>query len=201
MRRVWVGRWRRSRVIAIVQVGLLCLVVTALPLAAHGGGTPRLINAGEGPYRLFAWTQPEPLRAGDSHISIAVTERPPDSAQVDDRYITNDLASAVQDAEIVVTLRSADESVAPLAVSALPSTLSEFYYEVDLTLPVAGEWDVSVSATAELGTSEATYVVQVLPARQISWPLILLGVALVVALFAGLGLAARRRETDTEKQR
>lgn len=185
---------RRSRVIAIVQVSLLCVAVATMPLAAHGGGTPRLINAGEGPYRLFAWTQPEPLRVGESHVSIAVTEPPPDSAKADDRYITNNLASAVQDADIVVTLRSVDESIAPITASARPSKLSEFYYEVDLVLPAAGEWEVSVSTAAELGTSKATYTAQVLPARQISWPLILVGIGLFVALLTGVGLAARRRE-------
>lgn len=194
MRHVWGSLPHRSRVLTMTQVILLSFALTAAPLSAHGGGTPRLINAGEGPYRLFAWTQPEPLRVGDGHISIAVTVPPSGSGLADDRYISNDLASAVQDADITVTLTSVDESIAPLTVKALPSTLSEFYYEVDLVLPADGEWDVSVSATAELGTSEAIYRAEILPAREISWPLILAGSGLAVVVLAGIGLAARRRE-------
>lgn len=196
MRRMWFCLPGRPRAITMIQVLLLCFLLATAPLEAHGGGTPRLINAGEGPYRLFAWTQPEPLRVGESHISIAVTEPPPDAARADDRYITNNLESAVQGADIVVTLTSIDESIAPLELKALPSTLSEFFYEVDLVLPADGEWDVEISATAALGTSGAVYQAEVLPARQISWPLVLGGLGLVLVLLAGIGLSARRREAQ-----
>ena len=48
----------------------------AVPTArAHGGGVPQLINAGAGPYWISVWTQPEPLRVGESHFTVAVAEQ------------------------------------------------------------------------------------------------------------------------------
>ena len=52
---------------------------------AHGGGTPRLTNAEAGPYRVYAWSEPDPLLAGDVHLSVVLTvpaeSRPADPTQ------------------------------------------------------------------------------------------------------------------------
>ena len=53
-------------------------------LLAHGGGTSQLSNAEAGPYRVFAWTTPEPWRAGEVHVTVAVTLPPPAGTVIDD---------------------------------------------------------------------------------------------------------------------
>lgn len=49
---------------------LLLLLVLSWPtrVATHGSGTPRLVNIIAGPYRLWVWSLPDPIRVGETHI-------------------------------------------------------------------------------------------------------------------------------------
>lgn len=192
MPRIDCGLATLLRAVKIMLVLFLFSLLNPWSIQAHGGGTPRLINAGEGPYRIFVWTQPEPLRAGEIHVSIAITKPPPEGSKVDDRNFSNDLDSAVKDAEVVLTLARLNDSTAPLVIVAAPSTVSEFFYEADLTLPTDGLWEMSLLAQAELGSSEAEFQAEVLPERQVNWLLLGGGIGLFALLFVGLGVLARR---------
>ena len=48
--------------------------MTGLLAQAHGTGTPQLLNAPSGPYLLSVWTDPDPLRADEAHVVVAVLE-------------------------------------------------------------------------------------------------------------------------------
>ena len=90
-----------------VVVLLLVLVSTGRSVHAHGGGTPRLTAEPVGPYSLFAWTEPEPMRAGDVHVTLAVTTPPPADAVVNNDVVNNLLEQPIDGAEAVVTFRPA----------------------------------------------------------------------------------------------
>jgi hypothetical protein len=68
-------RWRqRHRWGGKGWLWLLWLVIGSWPVVgmAHGSGTPRLVNVAAGPYRLWVWSLPEPVRLGEMHLSVAV---------------------------------------------------------------------------------------------------------------------------------
>jgi len=189
---IWIWLYERNLRSRIFIWALLALALFNSSLHAHGGGTPRLVNAGDGPYRIFAWTQPEPLRAGEIHISIAITEPPPEGSKIDDSSLSNELERVVQGAEITLLLASINEPDAVIEVSAAASTVSEFYYEADLILPTEGVWRMRLVAKAEAGVSQAEFRADVLPARQVNWTLVGGGAVLFILLSVSLGFRVRQ---------
>ena len=173
-----------------VVVLLLVLVSTGRSAHAHGGGTPRLTAEPVGPYSLFAWTEPEPMRAGDVHVTLAVTTPPPADAVVNNDVVNNLLEQPIDGAEAVVTFRPADGG-APVQLAAQPGTLNAFYLEADTRLPAAGRWTIEVAVTGPDGAGTASFDVDVLPARGINRWLIFGGLGLFLALLVAIGLWAR----------
>ncbi|MEM7126474.1 MAG: hypothetical protein AAF702_09125 [Chloroflexota bacterium] len=178
--------------------GLLALVTGILSLftyasiLAHGGGTPRLTDVEAGPYRLFAWTSPEPLRAGEIHMTIAVT-LPPTTSSGSDKQGANQsdtLTEAVTDVNVGVVFEpmvADDQSPSQLASAkvALMASVSEInplYYEVDTELAFAGQWKATISVDGLLGTAEASFMSGVEPALLVNWSLVFGIVLLLVVI-------------------
>lgn len=145
-----------------ILLGVAALVA-AWPVAAHGGGTPRIVNRPLGPYTLSVWSSPEPLAAGVVHLTVALAQ---DDAPALDRRV-----------EIVAT----PPSGAPIRAQATHEDAAlALFYETDLTLPATGIWrfDVSVDGVAGVASFEAT-----VGARSwLSSPWLAGGAVLVVAL-------------------
>ncbi|MBX3012858.1 MAG: hypothetical protein KF832_15190 [Caldilineaceae bacterium] len=155
------------------------MALWATPLAAHGGGTPRLTSELAGPYRVFAWTQPEPLRVGEFHLSIAVVK----AAAVVNKA-GEALDEAVTDATVAVHLMPLASDAEPFTVLAsLQAQLGNYYYEVDTTLPTQGEWRFTIEVDGALGVGQTAFAGSVLAARAIDWWLVgVAGVALLCLL-------------------
>ena len=171
-----------------------CIIVTALltaPLSAHGGGVPRLTDEAAGPYRLFAWTQPDPLRVGDMHLSIGVVAAAKNAAGLDE---------AVTDAAVTVYLAPTTGEVTPIALTAvLQEQLGSYYYEADATLPNSGEWRFTIEVSGASGNGSAAFVSEVLAARQINWYLIVIAGLLLVALLGLIGLWNRMQANAQQR--
>lgn len=121
-------------------------------------------DAAAGPYRLYAWTQPEPLRVGQSHISVLVLNPAP----------TEGIAGEpVTNATVGVRFESLMQQDEVITVAAVATEfLGNTYYEADLELPTTGEWHVTITGQGLLGEGSAEFVGEVLPARTLNWPLI-----------------------------
>ena len=180
---------------------LLWLVTCSLFFAgtgrvwAHGGGTPQLTSEQAGPYRVYAWTEPEPWRKGDVHISLAVTMPPPTDTVIDDNLVANQLEQPVKDADVLVRFTAIDTPGEAIAVAAVPQEfMNGYYYEVDTTLPTAGAWSVEVDVTGPDGRGTVDFAVDALTARTVNWWLIGGG---IVGLLALLGVAGWRSRRNT----
>lgn len=172
------SRWRWA---LIPILWAMYLTLHALPLAAHGGGVPRLTGEITGPYRIFAWTQPEPLRVGDIHLSIGVVK-----AEANNTPSAETLDQPVTNASVTVHLLPLAQDTTPLTVPALlQAQLGSYYYEADVTLPTAGDWRFTIEVSSELGVGATAFVASVATAREVNW---LLVVAAGVLLFCLLGL-------------
>jgi len=173
---------------------LLCAAwwsLVAQGVQAHGGGTPQLVDAAIGEYRIFAWTQPEPLRAGEVHVTVSVTL--PASAAVAPEAVD----SAVRNAAVNVHFQPQDGSARPFTAAAQPQTsLGTVYYEADAEIPTAGDWAITVQVDGPHGAGDVMFQDVVRPARTVNWTVIG-GVALgLLALI----ISVRSWQSRTAKQ-
>lgn len=167
---------------------------------AHGGGRPRLTGEEAGPYRLFVWTNPDPLLAGEAHISIAVVK----AAQSDGHgESAGELDTPVTDAVVQVQFVPIGQTAPVMMIEATRSTLlNSVYYEADVLLPQAGLWRITVSAHGVDGRGEATFEATVQSAPERNWALIGgASVALVILIALMIGWSRGQGKPPRDKIR
>lgn len=171
----------------------LALFVMALLLwptvgLAHGGGTPRLTDEVAGPYRIYAWTQPEPLRVGEIHVTVGVTPAESQAGVT----TSGDLVQPVTDATVTLHFLSvADET--SITKVATAGGVGAVYYEADASLQTAGTWRFIVEVEGDAGQGRAEFTEDLLPAHTVNWTLLASGAGLFVLLIAFIGVWNRRR--------
>jgi hypothetical protein len=182
MKKRFLFRWQLAIALCISMLASLISAPTERPLYAHGGGTPRLTAVPVGPYRLYAWSDPEPWRVGQVHLSLAVTMPNPDAN-------SNQIEMPVTDVDITVTYtpiqdNAVDTSAEPVVVKAMRQEfLSDFYYEADPTLTREGEWRITVAVVGPEGSGSTEFPMETQAARTLNWALIATaGGVLIVAL-------------------
>lgn len=180
---------RRFQVVSIVLALFALLPAIA---SAHGGGTPILTRVESGPFWLYVFSQsPEPQAGAPYHVSVAVT-RPEEGMN----GATDEVG--VEDAEVMLHFVPASGDM--VMVNAQRSAQGPGYYEADVSLPLGGEWNVSVVVTSPLGEGSAAWNVQVAETGGLKWGWIIAG---IVSVLAGLGVLAyaftqRGAHEDTE---
>lgn len=163
----------------------------APPAMAHGGGTPRLTAAQAGPYSVYAWSEPEPWRAGEVHLSIAVTLPADTDVQADGAQVE----TPVTDADIRVTFTPADGSSPPIVVQAQrQAQLGNYYFEADTKLPAAGEWQIAIAVTGAAGSGATEFTIAALAARTVNWVLVAAAAGVLLMMIALMGLWSRGRQ-------
>ena len=177
----------------IALVTSLFTALTTNHVYAHGGGTPRLTNVPVGPYHVYAWSEPEPWRVGQVHLSIAVTKPNPDTN-------SNQVEIPVTDVEIMVTytpLSDSDDSNlrAPTVVNAVRQEfLSDFYYEADPSLTYVGDWQITIDVSGPDGAGSTQFAMETLPERSLNWTLIFGAGAVIVVVLVLIALWSRSRQ-------
>lgn len=196
-----------GKAIGLVACGLfaLGLLGTITSVHAHGGGTPRIVNEPAGPYLVSVWTQPEPLRAGEVHVSVAVM-LPDDSSNQSPN--SAELQQMVTDATVVVEFESAatpgtaadnGAEVERISVEAVPQSAPiDLYYEADVELSAAGEWRTTIQVDGVHGSGTVAFDNTVLAKRQLNWSMIAILIVLFFGILMGLGVQARKRPQPTK---
>jgi hypothetical protein len=150
---------------------LLALLVTflAAPALAHGGGTSQLVQAPAGPYQVYAWTNPTPVRAGTLHVTVALTDPATDEP--------------ILDVPVTVMLTPADGGAPISALATHDKATIKSYYETDLEIPTEGAWQATISFQSPQGSGEASFPIDVQPQSFNRW--LLIGVGGVVVVVVG----------------
>ncbi|MEZ4864431.1 MAG: hypothetical protein R3C14_24165 [Caldilineaceae bacterium] len=172
-------------VICLVVMGALSLVWPHL-LSAHSSGTPHLADSAAGPYRIWVWSWPEPLRAGEAHISVAVAQ--PNRADAANLPTTEDLAVEIRFTPLEQPEKQFSQGTAK------QRRLFEEYYESDFLLPLAGPWEANVVITGPEGNGMAHFPFIVLPPHRMNWEIVGWGTLMLAAL---IGFAWVRRGVKT----
>jgi len=161
------------------------LFLHLLSASAHGTGTPQLLNAPAGPYLLSVWTDPDPLRADETHVVVAVLE------PATQEFIVSDVA-------VKVRLRSLADPTVELVETAGTDNTNRLLFAAEFNDRVTpGRWQVGVSAAGARGAGdEVTFEIEVAPARGFNWlwlGVAGLGAAVVAWLLASMRRPAKRR--------
>jgi hypothetical protein len=165
--------------LALATVGLaLILAFAASPAFAHGGGAPQLVNAGAGPYWVSVWTQPDPIRVSEFHVTVAVSEAPEPGTG------TGEAGELVLDAAVLVHAAPVSQAGETLVAPATrDNAANKLFYEADLALPSQGPWRVDIQVSGSAGAGNAGFDIEVLPTSAFNTPL-----GIGWPLWAGLGL-------------
>ena len=161
------------------------LFILTVVVHAHGTGTPQLLNAPAGPYLLSVWTDPDPLRADEAHVVVAVVE--PETQEF-----------IVSDVTVTVRLRSlADPTVERVETAETDSTNRLLFAAEFNDRVTPGRWQVGVSAAGARGAGdEVTFEIEVVPARGFNWLWLGvggLGATVLLWLLASMRGPAQRR--------
>jgi hypothetical protein len=151
----------------VTLLALLLLLLAPVPLLAHAGGAPVLVDAPAGPYRVFAWLLPEPLRVGVVHLDVGVTLAPAADEPA------NRLVEPVTDTTVQATFTPLNRPErAMVATATAQSGLNGYYYEIETVLDAAQDWQVVIEVNGPSGYGQVSFERQVLPPRQVNWPLV-----------------------------
>lgn len=144
--------------------------------AAHSSGAPRLADVAAGPYRLWVWSLPDPIRVGETHMSVAVGEPEANTAQ------QKPAATALDVQFIISAVDRPDQQFTQQASK--EERFLQTYYESDFTMPAIGQWRAVVSVTGPAGVGAAEFTFAVLPPQRVNWELVIGGgVALLAAVW------------------
>ena len=172
------------------NLALLLILFPYDAVLAHGGGTSRLDNVAAGPYRLYAWTQPEPLRVGEIHVTIGVVMTNESSTSAEDGL----LEKPVTEAEVTVTFVAVDGTVEAIETLATLGGPGSVYYETDAILPTAGAWRFIIDVNSAAGDGSVEFVEELLAVRRLNVPLALGGGGVFVILIVLIGVWNRLQE-------
>ncbi len=147
-------------------------VLQPAPVAAHGrGGTDQLRAAAAGPYVVWVWSDPDPLRVGAMHFTIVVAES----------------ADQAPSGDVQLTARAAPFAAPDTPLVAMAESRRSIYnfYVVSFAPSISGNWVVNLSIEGATGTGEIGFEVEVLPERDFDWGVVL-KIGLAVLPIGGL---------------
>jgi hypothetical protein len=151
---------KQLKYVAWVIFSLAIMFASVTQARAHGIGTPQVINAPAGPYLISIWTDPDPLRVGEAHVTVAVTDP--------------ETESPVLDASVMVQLVLLDEPSVSLSAPATSENAAlKIVYVAVFEPEQAGRWQGMVIVDGTEGTSEAVkFDFSVLPPAPVNWGLV-----------------------------
>ncbi|MFW6070743.1 MAG: hypothetical protein ACOC9X_06800 [bacterium] len=170
----------------------LLLLGAPLDVAAHGGGTPQLVNEPAGPYVISAWTDPDPPRPGEFHVTIAVAE--PGQG----REAGPPVLGAAVDVRLTAPGAAERQPPAATARASNEAAANRLFYEADLQVPAEGPYEVGIAVDGPHGAGEAAFEIEATTAGGVNWPLLGgLGVALFAVVFAVNAWRSNRQNTTS----
>ena len=139
--------WRK---VVCFFTSLTLLLSWALPLSAHGLGIAQFINVPFGTQLVSVWADPDPLRVGEVHVTVAISDP--------------ETLAPILGEEISVQLTYLEDSTVKIVSSALNSNASnKLFYEARFNVANEGEWEGEIFLNdSENQSDNLTFLLNVL---------------------------------------
>jgi hypothetical protein len=179
----------RNALVAALALMVLSAVFAIAAVRANGGQL-RVDGEPVGPYQVYVFSDPTPLRSGVVDFSFIVE----DAATFETRF----------DVTVDVTAESLDHDIPPVQARASRELADDpnTYQAAEFELPRTGNWRFTVAltdATGEVGA--VTFDARASAERDIGWlPLALAIIALPLIFGAIWFFAVNRGDDDEDKQ-
>ena len=178
---------KNKRTVISTFIMVLLIFFSAKQGQAHGIGTPVEINVPSGPYLLSIWTDPDPLRVDETHVTVAVMK--PETQE-----------PIVAGVDVFVQLQSSTDPVVTRTAVASPDNSANrlLYAAIFTNLPEPGLWQGVVSVVGSDGSGEdIPFSVEVLPPQPINW--LQYGIIGLLILMFGWFIWSARKTTAHER--
>lgn len=174
------SRWPKKIVTIGLSTGIVFVTLFAVLFAtAHTDGRMRLSAEEAGPYKLTVWTSPEPVKAGELHITLAV--------------VLAEDASPVLDAAVTVNLSPENGGERLSEPATTEDSANKFLYEAVFDIAETGTYQVDLQIVGADGShGESSFDLEVSSGSSIRW-LYLVPVILIIGAIILLFLALRGR--------
>lgn len=159
---------------------LLSCVLYARPVQAHAGvGTQQINNLDLGPYRIWAWSDPEPPEVGEYHVAIALTESLDDDP--------NGFAGEpVLNADVLVEMEHQESGQLLIAQATHQDSVNQLFYEAEFAPERTGLWEIRIIVQGPDGPVETSFVDEIVPPV---FPWMAVGGGLLALILAAAGVA------------
>lgn len=159
---------------------LLSCILYAQPVQAHAGvGTQQINNLDLGPYRIWAWSDPEPPEVGEYHVAVALTE----SLENDPN---GSAGEPVLNADVLVEMEHQESGQLLIAQAIHEDATNQLFYEVEFAPERTGQWEIRIIVQGPDGPVQASFVDEIVPA---AFPWMAVGGGLLALILAGAGVA------------
>lgn len=156
----------------------LSLIFFGPSVLAHAGvGTQQINNQNIGPYRIWAWSDPEPPVVGSYHVAVALTE----SLENDPNGFAGE---PILNADVVVEMEHQTSGVQLIAQATHEDAVNKLFYEAILAPQQTGTWEIRVIIQGPEGPVQASYSDEV---ESPAFPWIAVGGGVLALLLAGAG--------------
>lgn len=156
----------------------LSLIFTGPSVLAHAGvGTQQINNQNIGPYRIWAWSDPEPPVVGSYHVAVALTE----SLENDPNGFAGD---PILDADVVVEMEHHASGMQLIAQATHEDATNKLFYEAILTPQQTGTWEIRLIVQGPDGPVQASYIDEI---ESPAFPWMAVGGGVLALLLAGAG--------------
>ncbi len=156
----------------------LSLIFFGPSVLAHAGvGTQQINNQNIGPYRIWAWSDPEPPVVGSYHVAVALTE----SLENDPNGFAGE---PILNADVVVEMEHQTSGVQLIAQATHEDAVNKLFYEAILAPQQTGTWEIRVIIQGPEGPVQASYSDEV---ESPAFPWLAVGGGVLALLLAGAG--------------
>jgi hypothetical protein len=169
----------------VMATGIVCALFLHTLSALANGGQLRVDGEPVGPYRLYVFTDPTPLREGLADVSVIVEDAQTFETRFD---VTVDITaeSLEHDLPLVSGRTSREQADDP-----------NIYQAAELDLPRSGNWRFTVTLTDDTGeVGSVTFDARASAERNIGWLPLVLAVIALPLIFGAIWFFAVNRDDD-----
>jgi hypothetical protein len=175
-----------GKLLAVTVLFLILYAAVDSPALAHTEGKMQLSAEPAGPYKVTAFTSPDPATTGELHVAALV-------------FLAED-ASPILEAQVTVQLQNLDSGVGPITIpAALGDSENKLLFEAVANIKEPGDYSIVIEIDEENhGHGSASFVLEVISEGGFNW--LILAPIIAALLAIAFWLFRRSRHSVSARQ-